>query len=79
MIVSSFHSPNKSLFVIGANILKTINNYQFDAINPKILYRKYNDSYKEISFSYLMFGLDWLFIAGVIALTDTGDITLCSN
>jgi len=78
VIVSSFQSPNKSLFVIGGNILKTIGEYQFDTINPKILFRKYNDSYKEISFSYLMFGLDWLFIAGVITLTESGDIALCN-
>ena len=78
MIVSSFHSPNKSLFVIGGNIIKTISEYQFDAINPKILYRKYNDTYKEISFSYLMFGLDWLFLAGAITLTDSGDVKLCN-
>jgi len=78
MIISSFQSPNKSLFVIGGNIIKIIQEYQFDTINPKILFIKYNELYKEISFSYLMFGLDWLFLAGAIILTDSGDIELCS-
>ena len=78
MIISSSQSPQKSLLVIGANILKTLRDYPFESVNPLILMSKYNDQFDEVSFSYLMFGLDWLFLIDTIKLTDTGDIQLCN-
>lgn len=78
MIISSSQSPHKSLLIIGANILKTLRDYPFESVNPLILMSKYNDQFDEISFSYLMFGLDWLFLIDTIKLTDTGDVQLCN-
>lgn len=78
MIVSSFQSPSKSLFFIGGNILNVIHSYQFDAIDPLILFRKYSDFYDKLSFSYLMYGLDWLFMIGAIDMNENGDIKLCN-
>lgn len=78
MIISSSQSPQKSLLIIGANILKILRDYPFESTNPLILMSKYNDKYDEISFSYLMLALDWLFLIDTIKLTDTGDIQLCN-
>ncbi|PKG55238.1 ABC-three component system middle component 6 [Shewanella sp. GutDb-MelDb] len=78
MIASNFQTPKKSLFVIGGNILGILKLYQFESINPIILLNKYNSEHETLSFSYLIFGLDWLFITGYIILTDTGDIKLCN-
>lgn len=78
MIISSLQSPNKSLVIIGANILTILREYPFESINPLILMSKYNEKFDDISFSYMMFGLDWLFIIDAIKNTDNGDIELCN-
>lgn len=78
MIISSSQSPQKSLLVIGANILTILKNYPFESVNPLIIMSQYNEKYNEISFSYLMFGLDWLFVINTIKLTETGDVQLCN-
>ena len=78
MIISSFQSPNKSLYVIGGNIIAIIRSYQFDEMNPLTLFKKYNDVYGETSLSYVFYGLDWLFIVGAVSLTLSGDIILCN-
>ncbi|MFB2681580.1 ABC-three component system middle component 6 [Shewanella mangrovisoli] len=78
MIISSSQSPQKSLLIIGANILKILREHSFESTNPLILMSKYNDIHDEISFSYLILALDWLFLIDTIKLTDTGDIKLCN-
>lgn len=78
MIISSLQSPNKSLIIIGANILTVLREYPFESINPLILMSKYNEKFEDVSFSYMMFGLDWLFIIDAIKNTDNGDIELCN-
>ena len=78
MILSNSRSPHKSLYVIGANLISTIQAYQFFEISPLELFKKYNESYEKISFAYFSFGLSWLFITEVIELTGSGDIKLCN-
>ncbi|WP_373455671.1 ABC-three component system middle component 6 [Photobacterium iliopiscarium] len=52
--------------------------HQFNSICPTILYRKYCRKIKNISYSYFINGLDWLYLIKVIELKDNGDITLCN-
>lgn len=78
MIISSSQSPKKSLLIIGANILTILRDYPFESVNPLIIMSKYSEQYNEISFSYLIFGLDWLFLIDSIKLTESGDVQLCN-
>ena len=78
MITSNSQSPQKSRIVIGANILTILRDYPFESVNPLIIMGEYNEKYNEISFSYLMFGLDWLFLIDTLRLTESGDVQLCN-
>ncbi len=77
MIINNPQSQKLSLYYIGANVIKIILNHQFKAISPILLFNSYI-KLEELSFSYFMYGLDWLFISGVIELTESGDIKLCN-
>lgn len=78
MIVSNYSSPNKSLYLIGANIIEVISSYKSDRIDLLKLHQRYNELHQHISLSYLIYGLDWLFLAGAVGLTESGDLELCS-
>ncbi|KJG19679.1 hypothetical protein UB37_17005 [Photobacterium iliopiscarium] len=78
MIINNSQSPSLSLYYIGANIITIMRAHQFNSICPTILYRKYCRKIKNISYSYFINGLDWLYLIKVIELKDNGDITLCN-
>lgn len=76
MIIINTSSPNKSLYVIGAYILKELPKNKF--IDPLELYTALKTSKPNISINYFYFALDWLFIIDLISLTEEGDIKLCN-
>jgi len=78
MILSNLQTPQKSLYLVGANILTLVKEYQFEAIAPLLLFSQYNSTYQNISFSYFSLGLDWLHLTETVELTNTGDISPCS-
>ncbi|WP_353737079.1 ABC-three component system middle component 6 [Aeromonas sp.] len=78
MILSKASPPNKYLYIIGANIISILHDNDNKAMPPISLYEKYKEKYKPISLSYIMYGLDWLFIINVICLNETGDVKLCN-
>ncbi|WP_334312713.1 ABC-three component system middle component 6 [Aeromonas salmonicida] len=78
MILSKASPPNKYLYIIGANIISILNDNENRAMPPISLYERYNSQYKPISLSYIIYGLDWLFIISVICLSETGDVKLCN-
>lgn len=78
MILKNSQSPSKSLYVIGGQILKLLKSHNFASMSPLLLYELYNKEFESISYAYLIYGLDWLFIAGYIKLSDSGDILLCN-
>ncbi|MEZ9257444.1 ABC-three component system middle component 6 [Vibrio splendidus] len=78
MIVSNCQSQKLSLYYIGSNLVNLIRHHQFKSICPSLLFNKYCDNYDDISFSYFIYGLDWLYIIGTIRLTQSGDVTLCN-
>lgn len=78
MILSKASPPNKYLYIIGANIISILNDNDNKAIPPISLYERYKEKYNPISLSYIIYGLDWLFIINVICLNETGDVKLCN-
>ena len=78
MILSSSRTPEKTLYIIGANLISTIRARQFVIVSPLELFCSYKAAHGEISFAYFNFGLDWLFILDVVELTEKGDIKLCN-
>lgn len=78
MIISNTQSPAKSLYVIGGRILHILQDVKFGEISPLLLHREYSVQFENLSFAYISYALDWLFLAGCVELTDTGDIALCS-
>ncbi|MFQ2290598.1 ABC-three component system middle component 6 [Aeromonas enteropelogenes] len=78
MIISNVSSPERSLYVIGANIISLLSSGKHNAIDPLSLYEEFRKKYPEISLSYVLLGLDWLYIIGVIKSTPAGDIELCN-
>lgn len=78
MIISNTQTQNLSLFFIGSNVIMIMNNHTFNKIDPIVLYNKYCENFGVISFSYFMYGLDWLFICNLINITNDGDVILCS-
>ncbi|WP_415766106.1 ABC-three component system middle component 6 [Pseudomonas sp. ZB1P45] len=78
MIISSLQSPSRSLYVIGGNILEILAALKLGSVSPVELYRRYKLEYEDISLSYLMYGLDWLFVVGAVELTETGDVMSCN-
>ena len=78
MILSNLQTPQKSLYLIGANILTLMNEHQFDAIAPLHLFTKYNSTFQDVSFAYFCLGLDWLHLLGTVELNETGDLSQCN-
>ncbi|AKD39221.1 hypothetical protein I926_09555 [Pasteurella multocida subsp. multocida OH4807] len=62
------NSPDKSLYIIGADILKNLKSETYSASEL------YDLCYKEqrVGFTLFLFALDWLFLIGVIKLSNKG-------
>jgi len=78
VLVNNFTSPEKSLMVIGANVITLMRSQNVNDIEISYLFDLYNEHLKNISFSYFMLGLDFLFIIGYIELNNNGKIELCN-
>ncbi|EPE2687515.1 ABC-three component system middle component 6 [Vibrio alginolyticus] len=78
MILSNSQSPKKTLYFIGANIVLAIKSSPYNKICTIELYDRYCESYGNLSFTYFMLALDWLFIASMINVSDSGELYLCN-
>ncbi len=78
MIIADLSEPQKSLYVIGANILTAFNNIEKKLIDPLELYEIFEADNESISISYFYFGLDWLFLVNAVELDGFGNIKLCN-
>jgi hypothetical protein len=78
MILKNVQSPLKALYIIGGRVLLVLKEDEFGAISPLGLHGKYNELFEEISFAYLSYALDWLYLVECIKLTDQGDVQLCN-
>ncbi|HDZ8980279.1 ABC-three component system middle component 6 [Aeromonas veronii] len=78
MIIDDVYEPQKSLYVIGANILFVMlesNEKAFDSIR---LFDLFNNRVNKVSITYFYLGLDWLYLLNAIELDGFGNIKLCS-
>lgn len=78
MIINNLSSPYKSLYVIGANILILLKTNTVRTIDPLELYEAFKKQNPKISLSYFIYGLDWLYMADLVDLTESGDLVLCN-
>lgn len=78
MIVKNSSSPLKSLYVIGGRTLFVLRSSELGVMSPLALFEKYQDKFERVSFAYISYALDWLYITGCIELTEQGDISLCN-
>ncbi|WP_042150208.1 MULTISPECIES: ABC-three component system middle component 6 [unclassified Pseudoalteromonas] len=79
MIINNASGPQKSLYVIGAYILKTMKELGEFSVEPIHLFNEVNKSNElSISISYFHFGLDWLYLIDAIDLDEYGNLILCN-
>ncbi len=78
MLLPQDISPEKSLYVMGGQIIQVFKTYKRSIIEPKILYDKYLDMfYSDVSYSYFLYALDWLFLLGYIDVYKSTKIKRC--
>lgn len=76
MLINNDTKPEKSLYVIGAFVLKTFSDNKKSRYKLEYLYDDFLISYPEnISLSYFIYGLDWLYLCNKISF-NKGDIEL---
>jgi hypothetical protein len=78
MIINDVSEPQKSLYVIGADILAALRDSSDKSIDPIRLFDLFNSRTNKVSITYFYFGLDWLYLLDVIELDGFGNIKLCS-
>lgn len=77
MIINDISEPQKSLYVIGAEILSFLVSSGTKEIDPVILFEKIYGKTNRVSITYFHFSLDWLYLLNTINLDDSGNIKLC--
>ena len=77
MIIRNLSSPERSLYIAGANILSVLLSNIEGPIDPLELFETVKEN-NDLSLSYFIFGLDWLYMIGSIELTEFGDIKVCN-
>lgn len=78
MIITQSDHPKNSLYYMGAQVLQALLNERFGLIDTLILYNKLNETHQgNITFHKFITTLDWLFIIGLIDISDQGDIKKC--
>ena len=78
MIIQNTSSPLKSLYIIGGRVLMVLKSSEFGTMSPLALVEKYQEKFERVSFAYILYALDWLYITGSVELTEQGDISLCN-
>lgn len=78
MIIQNTSSPLKSLYIIGGRLLMVLKSSELGSMSPLALFEKYQDRFERVSFAYILYALDWLYITGCVELTKQGDISLCN-
>lgn len=78
MIINEVSEPQKSLYVIGADILAVLRGASDKSIDPIMLFDLFQRRSNKVSIAYFYFGLDWLYLLNAIELDNVGNIRLCS-
>lgn len=79
MLLPQDVAPEKSLYVIGSQIINVFNIYKRSIIEPRELYNFYIDIYdiEDLSYSYFLYALDWLYMLGFIEIYKSTKIKRC--
>ncbi|MFK7983647.1 MAG: ABC-three component system middle component 6 [Saprospiraceae bacterium] len=78
MILPIDMNPNQSLYVIGSQIIKELSINPMGILDVNILYGKVNESNgKKLTFNQYLYGLDWLFLLGLIQMHNKTQIEKC--
>jgi len=79
MLLPQDVQPEKSLYVIGAQIINTFNSLGRRTVDIKTLYASFQSLHTtiEISFTYFLYALDWLYIIGFVDLYNGSKIKRC--
>lgn len=77
MIIQNTSSPLKSLYIVGGRVLMVLKSSEFGTMSPLALFERYQGRFERVSFAYILYALDWLYVIGSIDLTKQGDISLC--
>lgn len=79
MLLPQDIAPEKSLYVIGGRIIEIFNVINRRTIDTKSLYNLYISEFTKdnLSFSYFLYALDWLFIIGFIDIYNNTKVKRC--
>jgi hypothetical protein len=79
MLLPQDIAPEKSLYVIGGRIIETFNSINLRTIDTKTLYTSYVSMFRQqdLSFSYFLYALDWLYIIGFVEIYNDTKIKRC--
>lgn len=63
--------PEKSLYAIGAAVVFVLKKNKTQEADPELIYKDFSSTYPiKISYSYFTYSLDWLFLLGLIDLSE---------
>ena len=78
MILPDYIEPQYCLYNTGANLLKTMMNEPYGIFDMDALYYKFSDeSGGEFPYAQYIYSLNWLYLLGLVEITDSGDIKQC--
>lgn len=77
MLLSTSSNPENTLYYGGALVLEALFNGHGVGIPFSALYEHVRERY-EMSASFLVMCLDWLYLAGIAAVDEEGVVRLCS-
>ncbi len=69
MLVPKNIHPDQSLYALGAALINELKRTKSVEVYPHELYDSFVKTYsRDISYSYFLYALDWLFLIGLLAL-----------
>lgn len=67
MIIPKDILPERSLYAIGANLLTNLRTIDETEVHIDSLFERFSSNYRQdISYSYYIYALDWLYLLGLI-------------
>ena len=80
MVISEEVKPDKSLYVIGAQIIKLLKTEPLGVYDIYVLFDKFNQSLAEkerVSLSYFVYSVIWLYMLDLVGIGPNGDLIRC--
>lgn len=80
MLLDNDLPPERSVYYIGAKVIEVLIDEPFDRVDMDAAFGRLNkdiSEHKAVPFAYFILSLDWLFLLGLIDVTEQGDIVRC--